>query len=120
MSEMKLEQTLSALLGNDDIMSKISDILSSHNGDTNESIPDVISLLSSVVGEQGEPSTEEAPDAAVGNNVGTKGLDMILSGVARSSALLCALRPYLNEKRGQMIDSILKIEKITQIMKLAR
>ena len=118
MSEVKLEQTLSALLGNDDIMGKISEILSSHNGDANESLPDVIGLLSSVVGEQDEPST--VPNSAPSNESGAKGLDMILSGVARSSALLCALRPYLNEKRGQMIDSILKIEKITQIMKLAR
>lgn len=119
MSEMKLEQTLSTLLENEDLMSKISDILSSHEGNTNESLPDVIGLLSSVMQESPSESSSSA-DAMVIEDNGTRGLDAILSGVARSSALLCALRPYLNEKRGQMIDSILKIEKITQIMKLTR
>ena len=126
MSELKLEGALSSILENDDLMNKISGILSSHDGDANASLPDVIDLLSSTMGVGKGDDTADSPleDATIeadeASSKGSSGLEVLLSSVSRSSALLCALKPYLSEKRSQMIDSILKIEKITQIMKLVR
>lgn len=126
MSDLKLEGVLSSILENDDLMNKISGILSSHEGDTNASLPDVIGLLSSTMGiNQGDDAGKSSPPPNESSEkrdegTGSHGLESLLSTVSRSSALLCALKPYLSEKRAQMIDSILKIEKITQIMKLVR
>ncbi len=123
MSEARLEDTLSSILGNEELMGKISGILNSHNGDTNESLPDVVGLLRSSLGtdDSANPAGDDSsPVEEQPQNEGRSGFDSIVSSVSRCSSLLCALKPYLSEKRVQMIDNILKIEKITQIMKLTR
>jgi hypothetical protein len=36
------------------------------------------------------------------------------------NSLLIALRPYLSDKRAELVDQLLKLESLTELMKLAR
>ena len=117
MSEGDFESTLSSVLGNEELMNKISSVISANNGDKDASLPEVIQLLSSTVGAENEGSRGEEDEKKKSDvrEVSKKGRDF-----SKNARLLSALRPYLSEKRAMMIDSILKIEQIAEIMKLTR
>ena len=114
MSEGNFDALLSSVLGNEELMGKISSIMSSHNGNQDESLPEVINAVSSTLGIKSDDMTKKQDEAIPISNV--KGIP----DFSRNTRLLSALRPYLSEKRAQMVDSILKLEQLAEIMKLTR
>ena len=111
------ENALSSVLGNEDLMSKISSIVESKKGDKEASLPEVIDLISSFgknddASQKAENGKEEVKTASVKGGFGFN-----LPSFSKNTELLCALKPYLSEKRANMLDSLLKIEQITEIMK---
>ena len=122
MSNGSLDSALSSVIGNEELMSKISTVLNSNNKDMEKSLPEVMSLISDSIGASSEKKTDndEKSDTPPAESSAFEGIFKGLNGLSRNRALLCALRPYLSEKRGQMIDSLLKLEQIGEIMKIAR
>lgn len=47
-------------------------------------------------------------------------LPLFARSITENSALLLALKPYLNKKRCELIDSIIKISKIASLVSLAK
>lgn len=122
MSNESLDSALSSIIGNEELMSKISSVVNSNNKDMEKSLPEVMSLISESIGGSSEkkPNNDEKSDTVSTEPSTFDGIFKGLDGLSRNHALLCALRPYLSEKRGQMIDSLLKLEQIGEIMKIAR
>ncbi|MBO5374793.1 MAG: hypothetical protein J6A54_05040 [Clostridia bacterium] len=107
MSESSFEDALSSIMGNEELMSKISAIASSHGGNSDEALPEVIEAISSSLGRDSEKKEHREKQKSTFSH-------------SKNAKLLLALRPFLSEKRGQLIDSILKVEQIAEIMKLSR
>lgn len=110
------ESALSSVLGNEDLMSKISSIVQSKNGDKEASLPEVIDLISSF-GNDDDGQEKSNVKEEVKSTVSKKNIGFNLPSFSKNTELLCALKPYLSEKRANMLDSLLKIEQITEIMK---
>lgn len=99
---------LSGILGNEELMSKISSILGSHSGNKEEALPEVMEAISSTLGkENGDNKEEKVPKS-------------VSEGGASMNSLLSALRPYLSEKRAALVDQLLKLEGLAEIIKLTR
>ncbi len=111
MSESSFESTLSSIMGNEALMSKISSIMSSHNGNRDESLPEVIEAISSSLGDDKNQENDEKSQ---------KSVESVSKKATSKDALLVALRPYLSDKRAKMIDQLLKLEQIAEIIKLTR
>lgn len=127
MNDEGFEKTLSSVIGNDALMGKIADIMNKNGGDKDASLSEVISVISSSLGngekeEIKEEAKSEQKDDAEAHKVFSEGRHGAFSGLSysRNSELLTALKPYLSDKRAEMVDSLLKIEKIAEIMKIAR
>lgn len=106
MAEQSFEEILSSVIGNEELMSKVSAIAKAHDGNQDEALPEVIEAISSSFGKE-----ESKKD--FDNSKGKKFFDY-----SKNSKLLLALRPYLSEKRAHMIDTILKVEQIAEFMKV--
>ena len=108
MSDSSFEGALSGILGNDELMSKISSIVGAHSGKKEDALPDVMEAISSALSEEKSKKSEEN----VPRSVSKRGSSM--------NPLLIALRPYLSDKRAELVDQLLKLESLTELMKLAR
>lgn len=108
MSDNSFEGALSGILGNEELMSKISSIVGAHSGNKEEALPEVVEAISSTLG----GSKPEKPEQNVLGSVSKKGSSM--------NSLLVALRPYLSEKRASLVDQLLKLEGLAEIIKLTR
>ena len=108
MSNESLESALSGILGNEELMSKISSIVGAHSGNKEEALPEVVEAISSTLGNE----KDDEKDENVSGSVQKRGSSM--------NSLLVALRPYLSEKRASLIDQLLKLEGLTEILKLTR
>lgn len=111
MSEQSFENVLSSIMGNEALMGKISSIMSSHNGDKDEALPEVIEAISASMG-------DKKSDDGDSKNEKTS-VPVSKRGGGRNDLLL-ALRPYLSEKRAKMIDQLLKMDQLAEIIKLTR
>lgn len=119
MSEASFEDMLSSVIGNEALMGKISSIMSSHGGNQDESLGEVIEAISSSIGTKSSESEKSESTSEIKSDA----KEAILKGMpnfSRNAKLLSALRPYLSEKRAQMVDSILRLEQLAEIMKLTR
>ena len=112
MSNDGFESMISSVIGNEELMNKISSALSSHNGDTSSAIPEVMEMISSSIGTDKSSSQEAKRESS---ELGKGSLDF-----SKNLKLLLALKPFLSEKRAQRIDNILKFEKIAEIIKFTR
>ncbi len=122
MSENGIESALSSVLGNEELMKKISLAVEGKGGNKEASLPEVIDLISSSFKKEGESkSIEQENDIEASSVIDGKGKSGFnIPSFSRNSDLLCALKPYLSEKRVAMLDNILKIEQIAEIMKITR
>ena len=102
------EGALSGILGNEELMGKISSILGSHSGNKEEALPEVVEAISSTLGKGNDEKKEEKAPRSVSENG------------ASLNSLLSALRPYLSEKRAALVDQLLKLEGLAEIIKLTR
>ena len=69
MSEGNFDALLSSVLGNEELMGKISSIMSSHNGNQDESLPEVINAVSSTLGIKSDDMTKKQDEAIPISNV---------------------------------------------------
>lgn len=106
MSEGGFEDALSSVLGNEELMKKISGIANAHSENKDEALPEVIEAIASSMNVSKEKGVEKKSGGRF--------------DYSKNSKLLIALKPYLSEKRAHMIDSILRIEQIAEFMKITR
>ena len=114
------ESLLSSVLGNEELMSKISSIAGTHGQNQDEALPEVIEAIASSIPSQGKGNEvdKENVEASVKESFEPAFKDFKAS--SNSTRLLQALRPYLSEKRAHIIDSILRAEQIAELMRLTR
>ncbi len=113
MSEGGFEEILSSVMGNEELMKKISGIANAHSKNTEEALPEVIEAITSSMNVSQESNAK--PEENHEKKHDAKRFDY-----SKSSKLLLALKPYLSDKRCQMIDSILRVEQIAEFMKITR
>ena len=122
MSDNGFESALSSVLGNEELMKKISLAVEGKGGDKEASRPEVIDLISSSFKKDGKDKSEGQDSATEASSVigGKEKSGFNIPSFSKNADLLCALKPYLSEKRVAMLDNILKIEQIAEIMKITR
>ena len=107
MSEPSFDTLLSSVLGNEELLNKISGIASSHEN-SDEALSEVIKTIATTID---VPKLEDSDK---------KDSSLIRKDKSKNTKLLVALKPYLSDKRAQMIDNILRIEQIAELIKLTR
>ena len=120
----EFEQTLNAILGNQEAMGQIMALARSLSGEESQPEP------------QQEPQMTEAPCAAGGEGIpdlsalmGSLDPNMLQMGMRmvqqlqgkddRNTALLMALRPFVREERRDKLDRALQIARMTRMIRTA-
>lgn len=118
--DTSVDSVLSSVMGNEDLMNKIKEVVQGNNGDTSSSLEDVISLIAPSI--KASTNSETVKNDEIIDTGATKSDNSLISSLGKSisknASLLVALKPYLSKERCQMIDSIVKISKITDTLKL--
>ena len=126
MSEFNIEDLLSSITSNPELMGKISNIKNSNDKDISQALPDIISLLSPLVADSSKEKQEESDEKADSREMkeDTAKIPLHLADLSerirKNSDLLLALKPYLKKERGEIIDSIVKMAQVANLMKLAK
>lgn len=122
MAEGNVNEILSSVLGNEELMNKISGIVSSSRSESKEDVlPEVISAMASEingkmaednrkVAEEMSKSEEKSADVSVFPSHSSKD----------SAALLKAIKPFLSKERCDLVDQLLKFEQLSELIKLTR
>ena len=139
--ENKIEDIVGSVMKNPELLDKISSSIKENGGDMSKSLEDVISLLSSGIETESKdsPKTDDENVTNEGRNEGATNtaqlFDLLSSfgkgngasftdGIGRmlnkSAPLLIALKPFLSKPRCELIDTLIKISKLTSIVNLAR
>ncbi len=125
-----IDSVLSSVMGNEDLMNKIRDVVKSKNGDTASSLEDVISIIAPALNNDQKSGVNDAnTDTGQGKidkineaNLKEREISSFLSSfshtISRNTGLLIALKPYLSQERCQMIDGVVKISKLAEALKL--
>ncbi len=126
MSEKSFEEMLSSVTANPELMGKISQLVEKNkNGEISDTLPDVLSLLSShikndeknneqpVADEEKSEKEDNAADVNVIKMVGS-----LSKEISKSTKLLLAIKPYLNQGRQEMISNILKLSSLSSVLNL--
>ena len=126
MSDFNIEDLLSSITSNPELMGKISNIKNSNDKDISQALPDIISLLSPLVADSSKEKQEESDEKADSREMkeDTAKIPLHLADLSerirKNSDLLLALKPYLKKERGEIIDSIVKMAQVANLMKLAK
>ena len=118
MADENVSRVLSSVFSNTELMEKISGIVKNKKGESAEdALPEIISAISENVKipTQGEEKSSEADEGS--KDVSAK---PGFRSTGDSSALLCALKPFLNKERRDLVDNILKFEQLAALVKLTR
>lgn len=131
MSENSIESILSMISSNPELVNKISSAVQGGGDDLSKSLSNVISLISE--NQENAKSSEEKheksdttaiklekEDVFSSNDKVDSFISSLSKSIAKNASLLIALKPYLNKNRGDMIDAVVKISKLTSVMNLAR
>ncbi|MBO5356667.1 MAG: hypothetical protein J6A95_02770 [Clostridia bacterium] len=129
--ETSIDSILSSVMGNEELMSKIRDTVQSKNGDTASSLEDVISLIAPALNNkesttngsntstaQGKSDTDKSEGINLKENEISSFLSSFSHTISKNTGLLIALKPYLSKERCQMIDSVVKISRLAEALKL--
>lgn len=138
MSENSFDSMLTKITQNSELMNKITEIVKSSKGESpTDALPEVMEEIKKSLNSEGsreapqnnghrvndiKADKENFESVSAKNNKNALGLDYLsnISGIiSKNSALLLALRPYLGKERGEIIDSIIKLSKLSEILKLA-
>ena len=126
MADFNIEDLLSSITSNPELMGKISNIKNSNDKDISQALPDIISLLSPLVDNSSKEKQEESGEKADSREMkeDTAKIPLHLADLSerirKNSDLLLALKPYLKKERGEIIDSIVKMAQVANLMKLAK
>ena len=117
MAEGNINEVLSSVFSNPELMEKINGIVKSKNGEKSEdALPDIISAINENIK---IPTQSEEKSEAVNEN--TAEASTVFSRSAKdSAALLRAMKPFLSKERCEMVDNILKFEQLAALVKLTR
>ena len=118
---------LSSVLENKELMSKISGIVSENKSENKEdSLPDIIAAISQGLNNDTEKDSEEREIIDTGSKKTeekSKSVATILSkvkGNRESAALLRAMKPFLSKERCELVDNILKLEQLASLIDTVR
>lgn len=137
MSEFNFDEILNKIGENPDIVSKITQI--SKSGESNDKLSEMISALSPLFdststaqpdeNDKNRNATNEKADTFPAKTEGeaiksdailTIPIMKITEQIKKNSALLSALKPYLNKSRCDLIDSVLKMAQVADLMRLLK
>ena len=75
--------------------------------------------LSDLFSKKSDNSNQNTGIGALGDSTANM-IFGISRSISKNEPLLCALKPYLSKERQEIIDSIVRLSKIANLMKLAR
>ncbi len=122
MAEGNVNEVLSSVLGNKELMNKISGIISSSKAENKEdALPDVIDAISKEINVSNSSDTADSQDMPSKKEEKSVDVSVFSSHSSKdSAALLRAMKPFLSKERCDMVDNILKFEQLAELVKLTR
>lgn len=133
MSNQSFDEMLNNITSNEELMSKISEIVKNNkNGEISDTLPSVLSLIASNRQKSKEEKNDEIKEEAEAwvnseqekndslNNDFTKLIGSLGKQISSSSQLLLAIKPYLNKNRQNMIDTMVKLSSLANVINLGR
>ncbi|MBQ7226055.1 MAG: hypothetical protein IJX02_05575 [Clostridia bacterium] len=127
MADNSINDILSKIAENPDIISKISSI--AKDGDKENMIdrlPEIMEAISPAVSiTKSEENTKKADTspAETGSQEALqlpKALTKISEKISKNSQLLIALKPYLSKERCEIIDNVVKMTQVSELMRLVK
>ncbi|MBQ8392495.1 MAG: hypothetical protein IJX51_01870 [Clostridia bacterium] len=127
MAEENINDMLSSVLGNEELMNKISSIVKDTGGG-DDALAKVVEVMSKNVGteapqnkNENNDTKEDATVSAPINEEKSKRVSVLPHKSSKESVtLLKAIKPFLCKERCEMVDNILKFEQLASIIKLTR
>ncbi len=123
-TDKNINDILSSVLENKELMSKISGIVSENKSENKEDVlPDIVSAISDAINTDKEEKEETKDTGSAKSEESAKETSSILSRVRgnhESVALLKAIKPFLSKERCELVDNILKFEQLTSLIELVR
>ena len=126
MSNISFDEMLNKITSNQELMKKISTIVSNNEGgEITDTLPDILSLIASNEGEKDKgDNNEENSDFNIEEAKEKNDVTSIISSlgteISNSSPLLLAIKPYLNKSRQNMIDTLIKLSSLAKVINLGR
>ena len=122
MAEGNVNAMLSSVLGNEELMKKISGIISSSNSENKEDVlPDVISAMASEINIKEAKDSSEKTEEVSKKEEKPVDVSVFSSHSSKdSAALLKAIKPFLSKERCDMVDNLLKFEQLSELIKFTR
>ena len=126
MADFNIEDILTKITSNPEIMNKVSQIAKSNkeNG-LGDALPQVMDAIMPALEEKKENDTEEnsTNDTATAS-LFTDALQLpvgkICDKINKNSSLLMALKPYLSKERCDLIDSIVKMARVANLLSVTK
>ncbi|MBQ7353610.1 MAG: hypothetical protein IJW54_06400 [Clostridia bacterium] len=134
MSNQSFDEMLNNITSNEELMSKISEIVKNNkNGEISDTLPSVLSLIASNGQKNKEEKNDEIREGADTaqtnseqeknnslNNDFTSLIGSLGKQLSSSSQLLLAIKPYLNKNRQSMVDTMVKLSSLANVINLGR
>ena len=122
MGEGNVNEVLSSVLSNEELMNKISGIISSSKSENKEDVlPEIISAMASEIKPRGEDSNSKKGEEVSEKEEKPVDVSVFPSHSSKdSAALLKAMKPFLSKERCEMVDNLLKFEQLSELIKLTR
>lgn len=142
MSNQSFDEMLNKITSNEELMSKISQVVKNNkSGEISDTLPAVLSLITS----NGQDKKEEIEDLtkntdAKDSEINTEGklktdnvagesqtsndftglIGSLGKQISTNSQLLMAIKPYLNKNRQGMIDTMVRLSSLANVINLGR
>lgn len=122
MAEGNVNAMLSSVLGNEELMKKISGIISSSKSENKEDVlPDVISAMANEINIKEAKDSSEKTEEVSKKEEKPVDVSVFSSHSSKdSAALLKAIKPFLSKERCDMVDNLLKFEQLSELIKFTR
>ena len=118
---------LSSVLENKELMNKISGIVSENKSENKEdALPDIIAAISQSMNKDAEKSAARDEIIDTGSKKTEEKVGSVSSvlskvkGNRESAALLRAMKPFLSKERCELVDNILKLEQLVSLIDTVR
>ncbi len=89
------------------------------NDNASNDFSDLFSKIIDTSSNKSDNSNQNTGAGALGDSTANM-IYGISRSISKNEPLLCALKPYLSKERQEIIDSIVRLSKIANLMKLAR
>ncbi|MBQ9744857.1 MAG: hypothetical protein IJW19_07015 [Clostridia bacterium] len=127
MADGNINDMLSSVLGNEELMNKISSIVK-ETGGGDDALAKVVEVMSKNVGTEATQNKDEGNDTkektgvnAPTNEEKSERVSVLPHKSSKESVtLLKAIKPFLCKERCEMVDNILRFEQLASIIKLTR